>query len=269
MLSWLHILFGRKAAGNRSAKKSGAIPDAMWVATVGQFPFLARRSGADQLALRSMTEEFLTRKQFTGAGGLIMDDDIAIAIAAQACLPVLHLGLRFYDDFKGIVVHPGPMLARREVTDDHGIVHRYSEELTGEAMENGPVTLSWADVAASGESAEIGYNVVIHEFIHKIDMRDGLADGYPPLLSMSARRDWEEVLEPAYDKFCEQVAMAQRFGGPPTWLDPYAAESPAEFFAVACEGFFVNPERFAQDFPQLTRLFSQFFKTEAAPASRQ
>ena len=269
MYRWMQNLFGHPAHGPRSATRSGAIPDIMWMDAVRQFPFLARRSIAEQHALREMTEEFLARKQFTGAGGLIIDDDIAIAIAAQACLPVLHVGLKFYDDFKGIVVHPGPMLARREVTDDNGIVHRYAEELTGEAMENGPVTLSWADVAASGESADAGYNVVIHEFVHKIDMRDGVADGCPPLPSMRARSDWEEVFEPAYDAFCEKVAMAQRFGGPPTWLDPYAAESPAEFFAVACEGFFVNPDRFGQDFPKLTRLFGQFFKTEVVPASRQ
>ena len=108
MFSWLQNLFGRQTTGNRSAKRSGAIPDAMWMDTLRQFPFLARRSIAEQFALRDMTEEFLARKQFTGAGGLIIDDDIAIAIAAQACLPVLHLGLKFYDDFKGIEFTPAP-----------------------------------------------------------------------------------------------------------------------------------------------------------------
>jgi MtfA peptidase len=269
MLRWLYNLYAQQASSARWAKRSGSIPNSMWMETIARFPFLVRPLIAEQLALREMTEQFLRQKQFTGAGGLIMDDHIAVAIAAQACLPVVHLGLQFYDDFKGIVVHPGPMLARREVTDEHGLVHRYSEELTGEAMQGGPVTLSWADVVASGESAKAGYNVVIHEFVHKIDMRDGVADGCPPLPTMAARHAWQEVLEPAYDLFCEKVAMAQRFGGPPTWLDSYAAKSPAEFFAVACEGFFVNRERFSQDFPQLAPLFSRFFRTNEASASRQ
>jgi MtfA peptidase len=258
MLSWLRNLFDRNTTVHQTVY-AGAIPEAMWADTLKQFPFLARRSIAEQRALLDMTEEFLDRKQFTGANGLIVTDEMAIAIAAQACLPVLHLGLKYYDDFRGIVVHPGAMLARREVTDEHGIVHRYSEELTGEAMEHGPVTLSWADVAASGESAAEGYNVVIHEFIHKIDMRDGAADGCPPMSTRAARAAWEDVFEPAYDAFCEKVAMAQRFGGEPTWLDPYAARSPAEFFAVACEGYFVNRDRFAKDFVLLTRLFDKFF----------
>ena len=264
MFSWIQHLFGRTASVKNWVRGTAAIPDAMWLNTLKHFPFLARRPEGEQHALRDMTEEFLARKQFTAAGGLVMDDDIAVAIAAQACLPVLHLGLKFYDDFKGIVVHPGPMLARREVTDDNGVVHRYSEELTGEAMENGPVTLSWADVAASGDSAAAGYNVVIHEFVHKIDMRDGLADGCPPMASMSARSQWQEVFEPAYDAFCQRVVMAQRFGGEAPWLDSYAAESPAEFFAVACEGFFVNRERFTAEFPELTRLFDRFFNTKPA-----
>ena len=179
---------------------------------------------------------------------------------------MLHLGLGYYDDFKGIVVHPGAMLARRETMDDSGVVHRYSEVLLGEAMDRGPVTLSWQDVAAAGESASQGYNVVVHEFIHKIDMRDGAANGCPPLPSRTARETWQAVMKPAYDDFREQVAMAERFGGEPPWLDAYGATSPAEFFAVTCEAYFVNRERFTRDFAALTVLFDRFFKVNQAPS---
>jgi hypothetical protein len=133
-------------------------------------------------------------------------------------------------------------------------------------MERGPVTLSWQDVAAAGASAGRGHNVVIHEFIHKIDMRDGAADGCPPLPSRAARAAWHDVMQSAYDAFCEQVAMAERFGGAPPWLDAYGATSPAEFFAVACEAYFVNRPRFAQDFAALAGLFDQYFKRNKPPA---
>ena len=256
MPNWLQNLFERK----RTAGNAEPIPERLWTSTLQQFPFLARRPVAEQAQLRDLTGKFLKQKQFSGAHGLKVTDEMAVAIAAQACLPVLHLGLRFYDDFKGIVVHPGAMLARREVTDDIGIVHRYSEVLTGEAMERGPVTLSWQDVAASGESARDGYNVVIHEFIHKIDMRDGAADGCPPMPSLKAKTAWDDVFQPAFDAFCEKVALAERFGGEPPWLDAYGATAPAEFLAVACEGYFVNRERFTQDFAPLTLLFDRFFK---------
>lgn len=252
MLNWLRTL-GRQSAPTKT------IPDNLWMDTLLQFPFLARRPVAELQQLHEMAGKFLKQKEFTGAHGLKVTDEMAVAIAAQACLPVLHLGLRWYDDFKGIVVHPGAMLARREVTDQAGVVHRYNEELLGEAMQGGPVTLSWQDVAAAGSSAELGHNVVIHEFVHKMDMRDGAADGCPPLSTRSAHTSWHAVMQPAYDGFCEKVAMAKRFGAEPPWLDDYGAGSPAEFFAVACEAYFVNRERFTQDFPQLTVLFDKFF----------
>ena len=240
------------------------LPEALWLPTLLRYPFLARRSVAELQQLRGMIVQFLKHKEFTGAHGLKVTDEMAVAIAAQACLPVLHLGLRWYDDFKGIVVHAGAMLASREKTDRAGVVHRYSEALLGEAMQGGPVTLSWQDVAAAGEAADAGHNVVIHEFIHKIDMRDGMADGCPPLPSRKAHAAWHGVMQPAYDRFCEQVALASRFGGEAPWLDAYGATAPAEFFAVSCEAYFVNRSRFSQDFPDLTELFDEFFKPNKA-----
>jgi Mlc titration factor MtfA (ptsG expression regulator) len=252
MLNWLRTLGGDKAPDK-------TIPETLWVDTLLRFPFLGRRPVAELQQLNALTEKFLKQKEFTGAHGMKVTDEMAVAIAAQACLPVLHLGLRWYDDFKGIVVHPGAMLARRQVTDQAGVVHHYSEELLGEAMQGGPVTLSWQDVAGAGDSAEHGHNVVIHEFVHKIDMRDGAADGCPPLPTRGAHTSWHAVMQPAYDGFCEKVAMATRFGAEAPWLDAYGARSPAEFFAVACEAYFVNRTRFTQDFAPLTVLFDKFF----------
>ena len=254
MLNWLQNLLS--LWGGRPK----AIPEVLWLATLQRYPFLARRPAAELQRLRGLVSQFLKHKEFTGAHGLTVTDEMAVAIAAQACLPVLHLGLGWYDDFTGIVVHSGAMLARRVTTDSAGVVHHYEEALLGEAMHGGPVTLSWQDVAASGNLAERGHNVVIHEFIHKIDMRDGVADGCPPLPSRKAHAAWHDAMQAAYDAFCEQLAMAERFGGHPPWLDAYAATAPAEFFAVACEAYFVNRERFTQDFPALTALFDQFFR---------
>ena len=147
-----------------------AIPDALWQLTLARFPFLRLPSVADASRLRELSTLFLASKEFTGIDGLVVDDTMAVAIAAQACLPILHLGLESYDGFVGIVVHEDAVVARREVTDDDGVVHQYDEELSGEAMHGGPVMLSWRDVADAGESAIDGYNVVIHEFVHVLDL---------------------------------------------------------------------------------------------------
>ncbi|MBE7369784.1 zinc-dependent peptidase [Ramlibacter pallidus] len=237
-----------------------ALPDALWEATLRRYPFLAEREAAEAARLRALAAEFLARKEFHGAGGLVITDEIALAIAAQAVLPVLHLGLGWYDDFVGIVVHPDEVVARRTEVDATGVVHDWDEVLAGEAMEGGPVMLNWRDVAQAGASAETGFNVVIHEFVHKIDMRDGAPDGCPPLASVQARRAWLQVMEANYERFREAVIRAERFGEEHPWLDGYGATAIDEFFAVACEGYFVNRARFTQDFPELTALFDGFYR---------
>jgi Mlc titration factor MtfA (ptsG expression regulator) len=240
-------------------RRQAAIPDALWDATIARFPFLAERSPQDLARLRELAAGFLGRKEFHGAQGLEITDAMALAIAAQAVLPVLHLGLHWYDDFVTVVVHPGEVVARRTSMDETGVVHDWDEVLAGEAMEGGPVMVNWQDAAGAGASAESGYNVVIHEFVHKIDMRDGAADGCPPLRSSTARRAWLAVLQQEYQRFREQVILAERFGGEPPWLDAYGATQVDEFFAVACEAYFVNRGRFTEDFPRLVELFDGFF----------
>ena len=252
MFGWLR----RRAAAPQ-------VPEPLWREVLAQFPFLAARPAPDLERLRVLAAQFLATKEFHGANGFAITDRVALAIAAQAVLPVLHLGLGWYDDFVGIVVHPGEVLARRSTTDEHGVVHDYEEILAGEAMHRGPVMLSWADVASAGEQAVAGYNVVIHEFVHKLDMRDGLADGCPPLPSAAARRRWQAVMRAEYEAFRERVVIAERFGGEPTWLDAYGAESVDEFFAVACEAYFVSRTRFEAEFPGLVPLLDGFFSGAA------
>jgi Mlc titration factor MtfA (ptsG expression regulator) len=248
----------------RKRRAAPPIPAPLWQATLERYPFLAQREASERAILREFAAEFLARKQFHGADGFVITDAVAVAIAAQAVLPVLHLGLHWYDDFVTIVVHPGEVVARRTIQDDTGVVHHYDEVLAGEAMEGGPVMLSWEDVAAAGDSAHEGYNVVIHEFTHKIDMRDGAPDGCPPLPSKHARQAWLAVLEAEFEAFRERTIIAERFGGEPTWLDPYGASAIDEFFAVASEAYFVNPQRFQQEFPPLALLFDGFFRPRAA-----
>jgi Mlc titration factor MtfA (ptsG expression regulator) len=240
-----------------------AIPDGLWNGVLARYPFLAARSPDELNRLRNLASRFLASKEFHGANGFEITDTVALSIAAQAVLPVLNLGLAWYDDFVGIVVHPDEVLARRTLTDEDGVVHHYDEVLAGEAMEGGPVMLNWRDVHSAGETADAGYNVVIHEFIHKIDMRDGQPDGCPPLHSREKRRAWLEVMKREYENFREKAIIAERFGGETPWLDPYGASAIDEFFAVACEAYFVNRERFAREFAPLLPLFDGFF---GAPA---
>jgi Mlc titration factor MtfA (ptsG expression regulator) len=238
-----------------------AIGDALWQQTLASLPFLANRSSQDLERLRRLASLFLDRKEFTGAGGFVVGDAIALSVAVQACLPVLELGLEQYDGFVGIVMHADAVVAEREVADEHGIVHRYDEVLAGEAMEGGPIMLSWADMQASADddAQASAYNVVIHEFAHVLDMRDGAPDGVPLLQNAQAREAWLAVLMPEFDRFCERVVC-----GYDTVLDVYAAEAPDEFFAVASEAFFVTPQALKAEQPALYRLLASYYRQDPA-----
>ncbi|MGZ8260774.1 MAG: M90 family metallopeptidase [Caldimonas sp.] len=236
-----------------------AIPDALWQLTLVRFPFLAARSPEQVAALRDMTTLFLGAKEFSGARGLVVSDEMAVAIAAQACLPALALGFDWLDGFVGIVVHEDVVVARREVEDDDGVVHAYDEELSGEAMSGGPVMLAWRDVDDAGESAVDGYNVVVHEFAHVIDMRRGVTAGVESVDPASDRGRWLHALADEYERFVDQVESDEE-----TFLDPYGAEALEEFFAVGAEAFFVAPAALLGESPQLYRLLAEFFRQDPA-----
>ena len=275
----------------RALRRPTPVPDPLWRRTLAEHPFLAALDASAQARLRALCTHFLLEKEFHGANGLVVTDAMALAIAAQACLPLLHMHgtsgervrdplqlLDWYGDFVGIVVQPGAVVARRKTTDGAGVVHHYDEVLAGEAMDRGPLMLSWEEVAHASVAAESGSNVVIHEFVHKMDMR-GISlgehpDGAPPLpkgflgtrSASDARQLWRHTMQQAFDAFREAVAMAERFGAERPWLDDYAAKDPAEFFAVTCEAYFVSRDRFAQEFPALVALYDGFFRpTTASP----
>ena len=254
---WSRLLQGLRQRREAAAVARKAIPDLLWRRTLKRFPFLPRAGTTDEAALRRMTSLFLDRKEFTGAHGLVISDDMAVAIAAQACLPVLRMDLDAYQGFIGIVVHPGLARARRSFADDDGVVHEFEETLSGEALEGGPVMLSWRDVRSAGARAAQGYNVVIHEFVHVLDMADGLADGLPLLPTDITRQEWCAGLDAAYQAFCQMVDS-----GAPTDLDPYGAESPSEFFAVASEAFFVAPQVLQAEHPAVYGLLMRYFRQD-------
>lgn len=247
----------------RAALRRRPIPDDLWKRTLVRYPFLKAEADPGAPALRRLVSLFLDRKEFTATAPLRLTNDVVVAVAAQACLPVLQLGLDRYDGFVGIVLHPDQVVARREVLDEQGIAHEYDEVLSGEAQVGGPVMLSWRDVRTAGRSSATGYNVVIHEFAHVLDMADGLADGVPLLPVDLPRPHWMATLEHELAALRELLA-----GDNESALDPYAAESAEEFFAVSSEAFFVSPSILQRRHPDWYALLARYYRQDPL-ASRQ
>jgi Mlc titration factor MtfA (ptsG expression regulator) len=254
-------VIGRLFNWLRGQQTTATLPDTLWQDTVASLPFLAGLNDEEKGRLRQLCTGFLAEKEFTTTGGLELTDAMCVSIAAQGCLPILNLGLECYRGWVGIVVYPDEFVVPRSVEDEFGIVHEYTDLASGEAWEGGPLLISWRDAQMAGD----GYNVVIHEFAHKLDMLNGPPDGTPPLPTGISRKDWEDTLHAAYEDFCAQVDEAEELDQD-TLLDPYAAENPGEFFAVMSETFFEAPQILRDEYPALYDKLSAFYRQD--PASR-
>ena len=212
-------------------------------------------SAVERAHLRELTTLFLRRKILSGVQGLEVTPEMALAVAAQACLPILKLGLDYYDGWVEIVLYPGAFRVARDTADEAGVVSSWEQTLSGESWARGPVILSWDDVSTDLDATSASHNVVIHEFAHKLDMLNGDANGMPPLHADMVRQQWTNVFSSAFEHLQRQW---EQYHHPD--INPYAATNPGEFFAVASEYFFTDPQRLHRHFPEVYEQLALFYR---------
>jgi len=246
---------------NRRIKKMGFTTE-QWESAIADWPVMHRYQGAERDALRDMTFRFLVRKTFVSGSGFQFNDAMCLKLATMACVPVLHLGLHWYDRWKTVILYEDAFVPNRPYHTDDGVTHSRGPGLSGEAWYRGPVILSWQDICESGADTRHGRasNVVIHELAHKLDMlRDG-ANGAPPMHPDMRSGEWHDIFTAAWDRL--QNDRQQHRSLP---LDDYALTSPAEFFAVCSEAFFEAPENMKEAMPEVYRLLCQFYRQQPVP----
>ena len=246
-----------KSWRRKRALRRVTLDPALWRQVTGELPFLQGLTAQEIQRLHDCTVLFLQEKEMHGARGFIPTDAVRLSIAVQACLPILNLGLDAYQGWVGIVIYPGEFKVRREEMDASGVVHEYDDELSGEAWPGGPVILSWQDIKLGAA----GYNVVIHEFAHKLHMSRGDMDDFPQPHAHMDRERWLAAWDEAYHRFCDEVDRGRE-----TLIDPYASEQPAEFFAVLSEAFFTLPQAVRSIYPALYAQLTLFYRQD--PAAR-
>lgn len=237
--------------------RHAALDERLWHSVLARYPFARVLSAAERERLRESVILFLNEKSITGAGGLEVRDEIRMCVAAQACMLVLNLDLEFFRGWVEVIVYPDEFLVDYEFVDENGIAHRVKAPTSGESWLEGPVILSWADARRGGDGD--GYNVVIHEFAHKLDMLNGNANGFPPLHPDMDPMRWSDTFGAAYAEFCEQIERQEE-----TVIDPYAAENPAEFFAVLSEAFFETPGAVQGAYPGVYGELALFYRQDPA-----
>lgn len=262
----------------RRTQRDHSIPDNLWTQVIKYLPWFSRLKLNEQKRLRSLTGEFLAIKTIQAAPGLLLTDEIRISIATQACLLILELDLNYYKGWEEIIVYPGEFVVPREEPDEPDVIHEYLDIIAGEAWDHGPVILSWnvSDISVLNPS----FNIVIHEFAHKIDLRNGAADGIPPFSRilhphLNATL-WQEIIHDSYEDFVAQVEKIER--SIPIYINPhseqaspyyqslpmdsYAAEDTSEFFSVCSEAFFITPTTLQHGYPHVYKLLAQFYRQD-------
>lgn len=256
MNNWLARLRRRLAPAPR-------IGDAEWDALLASSALFEPLGGPERATLRALAERFLARKTFSAAAGHELTAAQCLAIAALACLPVRHLGFDALAGWREVIVYPGEFRVKREHHDEHsGVVTEFEDELIGEAWERGPLILSWADVATDLAQPFDGFNVVVHEIAHKLDLLDGALNGVPWLPPHLPRRDWLAAMQPAYDALARAVER-----GRDTLIDPYAAESVDEFFAVVSELHFSDAATLRRAAPAVAAVLARYYGPGAVAAA--
>lgn len=242
---WRQQRWQRKVDAAMPARKDIA-------AVVLHFPVLAALNGGATDRLRRLAAEILASKTFLGAGGFEPQFEDCLAVALLAARPILDLGIEAYGDFHTFILYPDEFIAEEEYEDEAGVVSHGRDLRAGEAWARGPVVLSMADVMDSGQGQ--GFDVVVHELAHQIDQLNGGMDGFPPLPRSMNPDEWTRSFSEAFERI---NAALDREEEPP--IDPYAAESPAEYFAVTSEYYFDAPEWLERHEPGIFRLLHEFY----------
>ncbi len=238
---------------NQRVIKRSIITVKQWEQAFVSLPLLIGLTMEEKKDLQQLAILFIHYKIFNGAQGLVVTLEMKLIIALQACLPILALGLNSYSGWLSIIVYPSGFAPERTVMDENGVVHYIKSNLAGEAWQRGPVILAWDETKFAGIID--GSNLVIHEFAHKLDMQNGVANGFPPLHSTMSKERWVQVFSRAYENFQQQCEAGIFIG-----IDCYAASSPAEFFAVLSEVFFERPDIIKQHYVAVHDLLELYYK---------
>ena len=216
--------------------------------------------------LHALIQVFIAEKYWEGAGGLEITDEIRVTISAQACLLLLGLSHNYYRNVESIIVYPSTVVPpeRRPRFFETTLAPVEREvPILGQAFERGPVIIIWDAALQGGRHPELGHNVIYHEFAHKLDMLDGLADGTPALRDRAEYHDWVQTCSREYLRLKRDAEKGRK-----TFLSAYGATSEAEFFAVATEQFFDRPKQMLDHAPNLYRVLREYYRQDPNQESK-
>jgi hypothetical protein len=221
-------------------------------------PLASELPAAQQLRLKKHIQVLLADVPFIGCAGLQVNDEMRVTIAAQAAFLLLGRGGSF-SNLREVLVYPGHFVVPRSEMGAGGVVHEARDVLAGQSWQRGQIIVAWDAVLDGAVDPHDGVNVVMHEFAHQLDQDTGAANGAPYVGRGALQQAWARVMNQEFAALREGLARAQ-----PSLIGPYAATSPAEFFAVTTELFFEKPAALAAERPQLYEQLMRCYRLDPA-----
>jgi len=239
-----------------------AIKHDLWEAANDKLSILQGMSAVEKAHLRELSTLFLYEKNIFGVQGFYVTDEMHVIIAIQACLPILNLGIELFNAWSDVIIYPNAFQVSRDERDEFGVVHHGEHLLSGESWLSGPIVLSWQDIELDMQRWQQGQNVIVHEVAHKLDSLNGRTNGMPPLHVSMHSEQWATTFSKAYELLNKRLEQHHR-----VCINPYAATSPAEFFAVFSEYYFCAPGILKSHFSDVYQLLQLYYRQD--PQSRK
>ena len=221
-------------------------------------PLAHELPAAQQLLLKKRIQVLLAEVPFVGCAGLEVSDEMRVTIAAQAAFLLLGRGGSF-GNLREVLVYPGHFVVPRSEVGAGGVVHEARDVLAGQSWQRGQVIVAWDAVRDGAADPHDGANVVLHEFAHQLDQDTGAANGAPYVGRAALQQAWARVMNQEFVALRARLARAE-----PSLIEPYAATSPAEFFAVTTELFFERPGALAAERPELYEQLKRCYRLDPA-----
>lgn len=258
-LAIFYLFFYRSWSRERELKQP--FPKAWKKHLHSTVPLYRQLPAQRQQTLRDQIQLFIAEKHFYGCDGFELNDRVRVAIAGHACLLTVMRSYTDYDQVRSILVYPD--VYRVKAPERDGMVVGVSDQVrAGEASTRGQVVLAWAECESGAMHLGSQHNVILHEFAHQLDYLDGTADGAPPLSGEQAK-EWQQTMTTAYDNLRNDLKHHRK-----SWLDPYGATKPAEFFAVLTETFYQQPNHLKEQQPAVYDLLSDFYRIDPNELAR-
>jgi len=239
----------------RAAIRARPFPEKWRESLRKRMPLFMRLPGPLRSKLEDNIKVFVAEKQFVGCGGLDVDDEVRVTVAAQACLIAINRPATCYDALRTIYMYPSAYIARTRVQHESGVEQDRTGVNLGESWGDGRLVLAWDASTHGAVNIHDGRNVVMHEFAHQLDQADGSGDGVPALASRGAYAQWVAVLGTHYEK----LRKRRKSRGV---VDKYGATNPAEFFSTATEAFFEKPDQMKLKMPDLYGVLRDYYQLD-------